>query len=85
MRNCLSALLLIQLVSAAYVLNKTQSLPSANYTAVAMAFRPITVNGGVFDVALGLANGTIFLSNTDNLDFRTSFEAFSGSPVVEMD
>ena len=73
MKTCLSALLFIRSVSTAYVLNKAQSLPSANYTAVAMAFRPITVNGGAFDVALGLANGTVLLTNIDNFESRTSF------------
>lgn len=85
MRTCLLVLLLIHSVFTTYIENKTQSLPPANYTAVSLSRGATTVNGEAVDVALGLSNGSIFLTNTENFHSQTSFSAFDDSPIISME
>lgn len=85
MRTCLLSLLLIHTAYTAYVLNKTQSLASANYTALSMANRPTIINGDTFDIALGLYNGTVLLTNTDNFHSQKTFEAFNNSSILSIE
>lgn len=85
MRAYLLGLILIHTVSAVYILNKTQSLESANYTAVSMARRPTSILGQTVDVALGLNNGTVLLASTDNFHSQISYDSFVNSSIISLE